>query len=323
MPASVDIGLDRVLAATGGAVVRRAAERFAAAVIDGRNVPAGALFFAVKGDRFDGHDFAGQAVKSGATGVVVARGRGAALAGADSATVIEVDDVIAALGQLGRAHREAMTALKVVAITGSNGKTTTKEMVAAILVAKAGADAVLKTEGNLNNHLGVPLTLLRLTAAHRYAVVEMGMSALGEIAYLTGLAQPDVAMVVNVAPVHLESLGTLENVAQAKGEIWQGLKPNGFAVLPADEPRLSPHAAPVPEDRRLTFGPRAPGLAVGYEDVQSDASGLTVRLHLRGVTSRAWSRASRSSARTTRPTRRRRRRRRWRSRSARARSSRG
>src|SRR6185437_7697405 len=131
----IDIGLDRVVAATGGQVIRRSAERFTAAVIDGRAAKEGALFFAVKGERFDGHDFVSQAIAAGAKGAVVERGRGAALK-ADSATVIEVDDPVQALGKLARAHREAMTDLKVVAITGSNGKTTTKDMVAAILTAR-------------------------------------------------------------------------------------------------------------------------------------------------------------------------------------------
>ena len=289
MNARVDIGLDRVLLATGGSVVRKGPERFSAAVIDGRSVPAGALFFAVKGESFDGHDFAGQAVAGGATGVVVERGRGQGLAGGlqvlGGATVIEVDDTVAALGRLGRAHREAMPGLKVVGVTGSNGKTTTKEILASIFAASVGAEAVLKTEGNLNNHLGVPLTLLRLTAAHRFAVVEMGMSALGEIAYLTQLARPDVGVVVSVAPVHLETLGSLENIARAKGEIWQGLGERGVAVLPVDEPLLAPHAAHVPPAQRRTFGPQRLSPTVGYDRVRSDHTGLAFTLHLSGLTS--------------------------------------
>ncbi len=287
MQSGIDIPLERVVSATGGAVMNAGALRFSAAVIDGRDVPKGALFFAVKGDRFDGHDFAGQAVAAGADGVVVARGRGASLQGSGAATVIEVDDPVAALGKLAHAQRQAMPECKVVAITGSNGKTTTKEMMASILVASAGADAVLKTEGNLNNHLGVPLTLLRLTASHRFAVIEMGMSALGEIAYLTQLARPDVGVVVSIAPVHLEGLGTIENIARAKGEIWQGLAEGGFAVLPVDDERLQAYVANVPAERRFTFGPRTRlQPTVGYEDVTADQKGITVRLHLKGHTSR-------------------------------------
>lgn len=285
MAAPIEIGLGRVLAATGGLAVARGAERFSAAVIDGRAVAPGALFFAVKGERHDGHDFAGQAVQAGAAGVVVARGRARGLRGVEGATVVEVDDPVQALGRLAQAHRAAMTDLKVVAVTGSNGKTTTKDMLASIFAAALGAASVLKTEGNLNNHLGVPLTLLRLTADHRVAVVELGMSALGEIAYLAGLARPDVGVVVSLAAVHLEHLGSLENIARAKGEIWGGLAGDGVAVLPVDEPLLEPHVAHVSEARRLTFGPRARGPAVGFEDVTADREGLAFRLCLRGVTS--------------------------------------
>ncbi|HEY2745820.1 MAG TPA: UDP-N-acetylmuramoyl-tripeptide--D-alanyl-D-alanine ligase [Polyangia bacterium] len=283
--AQVAIPVARVLEATGGTLVRGAAGGpaesvvFSSVTIDSRAVAAGALFFAVKGDRFDGHDFAAAAVSAGARGVVIARGRKVDV----DATVIEVDDVVAALGALGAAHRVAMTDLKVVAITGSNGKTTTKEMTAAILASAAGADAVGKTEGNLNNHLGVPLTLLRLHAGHRYAVVEMGMSGLGEIAYLTKLARPDVAVVVSIAGVHLEQLGTIENVARAKAEIFGGLGAGGVAIYPADEPLMKPHVAALANAR--TFGPKASRATVTYDDVTPGPTGLTLRLHLSGVTS--------------------------------------
>jgi UDP-N-acetylmuramoyl-tripeptide--D-alanyl-D-alanine ligase len=268
--------LDFVIGATGAHCRHRGAEQFSEVVIDGREVPAGALFFAIKGERFDGHDFAGQAVTGGAGGVVIARGKKPA--GLGDATVIEVDDTVAALGQLGRAHRESMKDLKLVAITGSVGKTTTKEMTASIFSAKAGGDAVLKTEGNLNNHLGVPLTLLRLTEAHRFAVVEMGMSGLGEIAYLVGLAKPDVAVVVSVAPVHLEQLGTIENIARAKAEIWST---GALAVAPADEKLLEPYWP----KRVITFGARGQA-EIGVDDVQAGPQGVAFTLHLAGLTSR-------------------------------------
>ncbi|MCU1282614.1 MAG: UDP-N-acetylmuramoyl-tripeptide--D-alanyl-D-alanine ligase [bacterium] len=280
--APVAIPLARVVAATGGARVRGHDDAtFSSVTIDSRAVAPGALFFAVKGERFDGHDFAAAAVKSGATGVVVQRGRGAGLA--VETVVVEVDDVVQALGALGAAHRAAMTDLKVVAITGSHGKTTTKEMTAAILASAAGSDAVGKTEGNLNNHLGVPLTLLRLHDGHRYAVVEMGMSGLGEIEYLTKLARPDVAVVVGIAGVHLEQLGSLENVARAKAEIFAGLGAGGVAIYPLDEALLRPYVAALP--RTMTFGPKASRATVSYDDVRPGPTGLTMRLHLTGVTS--------------------------------------
>ncbi len=268
--------LDFILGATGGACVQRGAERFSGVVIDGREVPKGALFFAVKGERFDGHDFAAQAVGSGADGVVVQRGK--KLGDVASATVIEVDDTVKALGQLARAHRESMRDLRVVAITGSNGKTTTKEMTASILGAQVGPELVHKTEGNLNNHLGVPLTLLKLTPAHRYAVIEMGMSGLGEIAYLAGLAKPEVAVVVCVAPVHLQQLGSLANIARAKAEIWQG---DVVGVAPVDEPLLEQYWP----KKMVTFGVRGKA-TVGFEDVQAGPGGVAFTLHLAGLTSR-------------------------------------
>jgi UDP-N-acetylmuramoyl-tripeptide--D-alanyl-D-alanine ligase len=276
------IPVARVVAATGGARLRgQDGAIFSSVTIDSRAVSPGALFFAVKGERFDGHDFVAAAVASGATGVVVERGRGTALT--IDASVIGVDDVVQALGALAAAHRAAMTDLKVVAITGSHGKTTTKEMTAAILASAAGGDAVCKTEGNLNNHLGVPLTLLRLHEGHRYAVVEMGMSGLGEIEYLTKLARPDVAVVVGIAGVHLEQLGSLENVARAKAEIFAGLGAGGVAIYPHDEALLRPHVGALP--RTMTFGPKATRATVTYEDVQPGPTGLTMRLHLTGVTS--------------------------------------
>ncbi|HZS42517.1 MAG TPA: UDP-N-acetylmuramoyl-tripeptide--D-alanyl-D-alanine ligase [Polyangia bacterium] len=291
-PVDIGLGLDRVLSATGGALVRPSkvtAEKFSAVVIDGREVPRGALFFAIQGDRFDGHDFVAQAVAGGADGVVVARGRGAQAIASTPASfaVVEVDDPIAALGKLARAHRESMSELKVVGIAGSNGKTTTKEITAAILRAAAGEDAVLKTEGNLNNHLGVPLTLLRLSPRHRFAVVEMGMSALGELSYLASIGRPDVAVIVSIADEHLEHLGSIENVARAEAEILEAVVERGQAVVPVDEPLLAPYVTRVPAERRLTFGPRAAGATCGIEDVTPRADGLTFSLHLRGLTSRS------------------------------------
>jgi UDP-N-acetylmuramoyl-tripeptide--D-alanyl-D-alanine ligase len=286
---AVRIPLDRVLAATGGDLARApdaALQHFSAAVIDGRAASPGALFFAVRGERFDGHDFVPQAVAQGAAGVVVQRGRGASVE-ARGAAVIEVDDTIKALGALGRAHRLAMRELKLAAVTGSNGKTTTKEMLAAILAAHAGAAAVLKTEGNLNNHLGVPLTLLRLDEAHRFAVVEMGMSALGEIAYLAELARPDVAVVVSIGPVHLEQLGGLANVARAKAEIFGGLGERGIAVYPASEALLAPYVEAIPRERRRSFAAGPSGASAGFDEVQAGPDGLRFALYLERLTSRS------------------------------------
>ncbi|MES1926112.1 UDP-N-acetylmuramoyl-tripeptide--D-alanyl-D-alanine ligase [Salinisphaera sp. T31B1] len=198
---------------------------FAGASIDTRRLPRGALFFALAGEHVDGHDFVARAASLGAAAAVVDRQVDSPL------PQLQVVDVQAALQQAGAAARRAFAG-PVVAVTGSNGKTTVKQMLAAIL---AEAGPVLATEGNLNNHLGVPLTLLRLNAGVARAVVEMGASHAGEIAMLCELAQPDVAVVTNAGSAHLEGFGSYEGVARAKGEIFAGLSAEGTAVINADD----------------------------------------------------------------------------------------
>lgn len=201
--------------------------------IDTRTIRQGELFVAIKGDRFDGHDFAAAAVKQGAWGAMVGRHA----FGDDRSAVrglrniVPVDDTLASLQELSLMHRKRHP-VPVVGITGSNGKTTTKEMAAGIL---GLAGPVLKNEGNLNNHIGVPLTLLRLDRSHRAAVIEMGMSAAGEIALLTRLAAPTVGVITNIGPAHLEFLKSTDNVARAKGELLETMDKRGTAVLNADD----------------------------------------------------------------------------------------
>jgi UDP-N-acetylmuramoyl-tripeptide--D-alanyl-D-alanine ligase len=191
------------------------------------------LFVALKGDRFDGHDFVPDALKRGAWGAVVDRtaleNRYASLGGLKN--ILPVEDTLFALQEMSRLHRKKFS-IPVVGITGSNGKTTTKEMLAAIL--KQGGP-VLKNEGNLNNHIGVPLTLMKMNAGHRSAAVEMGMSAPGEIDMLVRLVAPTVGVITNIGPAHLEFFGTLEKVADAKGELLDNLAPDATAVLNADD----------------------------------------------------------------------------------------
>lgn len=193
--------------------------------IDSRRIAPGELFVALPGNRVDGHDFVAAAAAAGAAGALVARRQPVDL------PQIEVADPRRALGAIAAAWR-ARFDLPLVAVTGSNGKTTVKEMIAAILSRRG---PTLVTEGNLNNDLGVPLTLLRLRPEHRYAVVEMGANHAGEIAYLTGLARPAAALITNAGPAHLEGFGTLDGVAHAKGEIFQGVPEGGWAVLNADD----------------------------------------------------------------------------------------
>jgi UDP-N-acetylmuramoyl-tripeptide--D-alanyl-D-alanine ligase len=197
---------------------------------DSRTLQPGDLFIALRGEKFDGGRFAAEALQQGAAGVVLDRTQAP-----DLKDALRVDDTRLALGRLAAAWRQRF-AIPVVAITGSNGKTTVKEMLAAILRVEAGAEgAVLHTEGNLNNDIGLPLMLLRLRSTHQYAVLEMGMNHAGEIDYLTRLARPDVAVVNNALTAHIGYLGTVEAIARAKGEIFNGLTDAGIAVFNADD----------------------------------------------------------------------------------------
>ncbi len=191
---------------------------------DTRQIAAGDLFIALAGARFDAHDMLPQAVAAGASAVIVERRCELPVA------QIVVENTRKALGELGALVKQRV-APKTVAITGSAGKTTVKEMVAAILAQKG---QVLATLGNFNNDIGVPLTLLRLTQDHQYAVVELGANHRGEIAYTSSLVKPDAALITNASAAHLEGFGDLFGVARAKGEIFLGLQPQGIAILNAD-----------------------------------------------------------------------------------------
>ncbi len=202
---------------------------FTRVATDTRTIQPGDLFVALKGERFNGHRFAQQALDNGAVAVMIAADSGCSVQPA-----LLVDDTRLALGQLAAWWRTQMPA-RLVAITGSNGKTTVKEMLASILGAASSRAAVLSTQGNFNNDIGMPLTLLRLRPEHVYGVIEMGMNHSGEIDYLTRLARPDVALVNNAGAAHVGMLGSVENVARAKGEIFAGLGDGGTAVINADD----------------------------------------------------------------------------------------
>jgi|CXWL01.1.fsa_nt_gi UDP-N-acetylmuramoyl-tripeptide--D-alanyl-D-alanine ligase len=204
--------------------------KFRRAAIDSRKVGRGDLFVALKGERVDGHDYVEEAVMRGATGVLVERPVDVEVA------QYVVPDALTALQSIARARRLSRTNLKVTAVTGSVGKTTTKELTAAVLATKY---ALLKSEGNLNSEIGLPLMLLELTHRHRRAVLEMGMWAPGEIALLCNIAQPEVGIVTNVGPSHLERMGTIEAIADAKAELVEALPEHGTAILNADDDRVA------------------------------------------------------------------------------------
>lgn len=265
--------IDMNLVETAGLIdgrVRDGDQRFYGASIDSRTVAEGELFVAIRGERFDGHDFVAAAAERGAAAALVEQ----PVTGLPS---VEVADTRAALGQLGHRWRARMSAT-VVGITGSNGKTTVKEMIAAILTRRG---QTLATRGNYNNDLGVPLTLVRLGTEDRFAVIEMGANRPGEIARLAELAEPVVAVVTNAAAAHLEGFGTLEGVARAKGELFATLPGDGVAVINADD-NFAPLWRELAGDRRvISFG------LTGDADVRaSELDDTSFTLHTRGEEAR-------------------------------------
>lgn len=240
---------------------------FSTVVLDGRQAQPGSLFVAIQGPNHDGHSFIDQAVAQGATGVLAALNRGQEWVDRfPQLTIFEVEDTTQALATWAAAHRRSPQLhpqLRVIGITGSYGKTTTKNMVASILRAHTqDPSTVLATEGNLNNHWGVPLTLLRLHSRHRFAVIEMGMSALGEIAQLAHWAKPDLGIITNIGPAHLEQLGSLQAIAQAKRELFQALPDNAWAVYPAEAGSLL--FPPSPQENSLYH--RLQPISIGKQD---------------------------------------------------------
>ncbi len=269
--------LDDAERASAATIVRRGrATAFARVTTDTRAITGGELFVALAGERHDAHDFAAAAVTAGATGLVVARD--VTLPDDADVTVLRVADTLTALQSLAADLRQRV-APTVLALTGSNGKTTTKEMLAAILVAAAGSDAVLKTQGNLNNLIGVPLTLLGLSGSERYAVIEMGMNAPGEIRRLTAIADPDVGIITNVGPAHLEGLGSVEGVARAKGELFATMRPTATAIVNVEDPHVAGLGAAF-AGRVVRFGA---GTDVAADGIRCDARGAAAfTLHLGG-----------------------------------------
>jgi UDP-N-acetylmuramoyl-tripeptide--D-alanyl-D-alanine ligase len=216
---------------------------------DTRTIQPGNLFVAIVGEQFDGHQFVETAFQKGAAALLVSQPINPDI------PHILVNDTVDALGKMSSLWRNYFS-LPIIGVTGSNGKTTLKNMIASILQAACHGDAsqVLATKGNLNNYIGLPLTLLELNANHRYGVVEMGMNHLGEIAYLTQLAKPHIAVITNAAESHLEGLNDVAGVARAKGEIFLGLPKNGIAILNRDDVFFDYWRELDTEHRYWTFG---------------------------------------------------------------------
>jgi len=222
---------------------------FSGVSTDSRTVEKGQLFFALRGETFDGHDFVQEAVKKGAVAVVVNQDWTIDLPAHTRASIIRVPDTLKALGDLAGRWRRRFDA-RVAAITGSGGKTTTKEMLYAILSLEG---LTLKNEGNFNNLIGLPLSLFLLDKSHRYAVLEMGMNRPGEIGRLTEIADPDIGLITNVGHAHIEGVGSIEGVAKAKVELLDKMAPRALAILNGDD-RILMQAAAAFRKKPITFG---------------------------------------------------------------------
>ena len=243
------VTVEELLAVTGGQLIQGVSGTAVRGLTtDSRVVGQDAAFFALSGERFDGHVYAEQAVRQGAVCVVAAK----PVAVPHDAAVIQVADVLAAYQQVAAWHRRQF-AIPVIGITGSNGKTSTKELIAAVLETHM---AVLKTQANFNNEVGLPKTLLQLTAEHEAAVVEMGMRQLGEIRLLATLASPTIGVVTNVGETHVERLGSIENIAKAKQELVDCLAADSLAVLNGDDPYVR-NMASAAKGRVVLYGEAA------------------------------------------------------------------
>lgn len=236
---------------------------------DTRKSVSNSLFFALKGEKFDAHQYLDQAVSQGALALVVQQENSSILV-----PQLVVKDTRIALGELAKWLREKINP-RTVAMTGSSGKTTVKEMTASILQhTAADSEAVLFTNGNFNNDIGVPLTLLRLTEKHRFAVIELGANHQNEINYTTKLVQPNAALINNIAPAHLEGFGSLAGVVQAKGEIYRGLTKNGVAIINAEHNHLDIWQKEISNHAIQYFN----GKDYSVKNVQGNEQGLTFTL---------------------------------------------
>jgi len=238
---------------------------------DTRTIRDGQLFFALQGPNFDGRDYVGIAGENGAAAAVVSSQV------TDDLAQITVDDAKVALGRLGAAWREEHDAV-VIGVTGSNGKTTLKELIAACLRRQA---PTLATQGNLNNDIGMPLMLARIEDSHRYAVLEMGANHAGEIAYLTALANPEVVVITNAGAAHLEGFGSIDGVARAKGEILQNEKRPRVAILNADDRFYGYWTSLVGDVQSLSFGFND-SADVRADDIAASATSTSFTLHIAG-----------------------------------------
>ncbi len=258
--------IDEISQAVSGKVCSRGADLFGGVSTDTRKVKAGDLFVALVGETFDGHQFVEQAFERGAVGAIVSKD----IPAAEGKTVIRVGDTLLAYQNIARLYRERFDC-PFVAITGSNGKTTTKDMVASVL---EHCRAICKTQANFNNEIGLPFTLLSMKEDDEAAVVEMGMRGLGQIAQLTRIAHPTIGVVTNVGETHMEILGSIDNIALAKSELPKALPARGIAILNGDDERVR-KMADVTRAQVVLFGIDGDGLNVRAKDITKCAGGTS------------------------------------------------
>ncbi|RZB33740.1 MAG: murE/murF fusion protein [Desulfobacteraceae bacterium Eth-SRB2] len=268
-----------ILEATGGdLLLDNLKHTFSGISIDSRNISVDELFVAIKGDTHDGHSFIGDVIERGVSGLLIDRANTHTLPGKDyienGIVCITLNDTIRALGDLAAFNRKRSNA-SVVAITGSNGKTSTRKMTAGVVSKRF---PTLSTSGNLNNQIGLPLTLLNLNRSHRWAVLELGMNSPGEIKRLAEICSPDIGVITNIGPAHLEGLGSIDAVMQAKGELLEEIKPDGTAVLNADDPRLLQLGDDT--SRNVLFFGRSKNARISARSVKKTGTGLSFTLVL-------------------------------------------
>lgn len=236
---------------------------FSGVSTDSKNILGDELFFALKGERLDGHNFISEALDRGARGAVVEKD---GYESKNGKVIVRVPSTFKALGDVARAWRNKFQGLKLVAITGSNGKTTTKEMASSILSLRY---SVLKNSGNFNNLIGLPLTLLRITERHNAAVVELGMNDFGEIKRLTEICNPDIGAITNIGKAHLEKLGGIDGVAKAKGELVEEFGESNAFVVNMDDPLIRKMAGQI-ECIKIPYGIQSPGVLISAREIMTD-----------------------------------------------------
>jgi UDP-N-acetylmuramoyl-tripeptide--D-alanyl-D-alanine ligase len=267
------LSIDEIVAATGGSVVQGGREIiFRGISTDSRTVGEGNIFIALRGDKFDGHNFLSEVVEKGAAGLLVSERPGVVFP--QSPAVIRVEDTLRALGDIAASWRKKFS-IPVVAITGSSGKTTTKEMLAGILNISR---SVLKTEGNYNNLIGLPLTLLGMEGGHEIAIVELGTNSPGEIGRLTRIADPTVGIITNVGLAHLEGLRSPDMIREEKGDLFRCMNESATAVINADDEAVVKVGREW-SGKRITYGINGQADVMAREIVQMGAEGLRFSMH--------------------------------------------